>query len=155
MSSESHRSTRTPWLSWLTRLKVLSGAAVALMHWGCASSSSSGLVKGFPSDENPTVNCYMRAYELLPPFVYWRNEDLPKRAILIISLNDANLEKPVLRYRAKLKVAPPKLRLTARLEGRKFLAQVVERTTGETWKFEFKRDPAGLFQVVSREGEFR
>ncbi len=122
----------------------------ALLFGGCSLTSSTGLVKSYPSDQTPLVRCYIRAYEYLPPFAYYSDKAVPKRATVRIQLEDAKSAKLILNYEGKLKASPRNLDFGGNLRGNRFSVKVFDRDTRQSWTIEFQRQPDGRFALVPK-----
>ncbi len=159
---DAFRGRRLPRWDWgvkrptrdFPRMRFAFAIAIVVCLSGCAVSSSVGLIREYPSDSAPIVDCYMRAHESLPPFVHYSDEDLPRRAVITVSLNDHRTSQPILRYKRKVKAAPRNLDFTGKLRGDTFTVQVSERGNHQTWTIVFQRRADGQFVLCREVGAF-
>ncbi len=150
------KANRLPGLLLLTRLVF--SFSVSLLAAACTCINSVGFRGDLPwnGGQVPTVSCYCEAYQCVPPFVYWRWDQVPKRAILEVALWDIHLQKMVLDYDGKLKAHPEKLEIhTPSLVGDLLTVSVTDRATHESWVIEFQRGADGQFRVIREQGAFR
>jgi len=146
---------RSRWVLNIWRF-ILAGV-MAFLASGCAVSNSIGNVIFVPpgDPEHAKLKVWVEAYESLPPFIYWRPEWLPKRAILEVYIVDYKRGKLILNYSGKLKATPHNLEPTSKLLGDTLTVAVKDRSTHESRLVEFRRGADGEFRVVGEQGEFR
>jgi hypothetical protein len=135
-------------------MKLLFTALASSLLAGCAVSASVGLWSSYSSGSSPTVDCFIRAHEYLPHYGYIADENLPKRAVLVVMLDDHRTSKPVLRYERKLRASPRHLDFTAELRGDIFAVHVSKPETQQKWIIEFLRSANGKFGVTREIGDF-
>jgi hypothetical protein len=125
---------------------------MAILFGGCAATTSTGLLRGYPSDQAPIVRCYIRAQEYLPPFVIYSDEAVPKRSAIRIELEDAKTGKSVLDYEGKLEASPRNLDFGGNLHGDRFTVKIFDRDTHQSWIIEFRRKQDGRFYAAAQLG---
>jgi hypothetical protein len=127
-----------------------------LLFAGCNCVNSVGFLGDLPwRSQAPTVRCYSEIYQCVPPFLYWRWDQVPKRAIWEVELADLHSGKTVLSYRGKLKSHPPLDGPKPSLVGDLLTVTETDKTTHESWIVEFRRGPDGQFRLLREQGSFR
>lgn len=133
---------------------VLASAMTMFLGGGCAVTSSTGYLRGYPSDEKPEYTSYVVAMVGVPMFVYLPDDKVPKRARLSVSLRDRGRDKQVLSHQSRLRASPRDLNFFGSMRGDMFTLKTKDDATRKEWTLQFRKGADGMFLLVHREGDF-